>query len=153
MADRQKISFELDDLFPGGTVSIGKSIILIRPLNIEQIAVLSKKIKAIGSLLSKEGITWENYSEKTSLLKIAVVLLDSFPDVLEEASNIDINDLKKLPLNSIVLIVSKVIEVNLKSKDDLIKNFTSLIEKLAQQIQMQETTPIIKKFPVSKNKK
>jgi hypothetical protein len=153
MADRQKISFELDDLFPGETVSIGKSIILIRPLNIEQIAVLSKKIKAIGSLLSKEGITWENYSEKTSLLKIAVVLLDSFPDVLEEASNIDINDLKKLPLNSIVLIVSKVIEVNLKSKDDLIKNFTSLIEKLAQQIQMQETTPIIKKFPVSKNKK
>jgi len=132
-------------LFPGETVPIGKSIILIRPLNIEQIAVLSKKIKAIGSLLSKEGITWENYSEKTSLLKIAVVLLDSFPDVLEEASNIDINDLKKLPLNSIVLIVSKVIEVNLKSKDDLIKNFTSLIEKLAQQIQVQETKPIIKK--------
>jgi hypothetical protein len=131
---RQKLSIDFDELFPGDNLTIGKSTVIISPLNITQIAILSKKIKGIGNLLSKEGVTWENYSEQSSLFKIAVILLDTFPDVLEEASNIDINDIKKLPLEAIVEIITKVIEVNLKSKDTLTKNFKSLTEKLMTQI-------------------
>jgi hypothetical protein len=148
--ERQKLLIDFDSLFPGENLTIGTANIIIRPLNIYQIANLSKEIKGIGKILSDEGVTWENYSEKSFLFKIAVVLLDTFPAVLEEASNIDIDDLKKLPLEKIVEILSKVIEVNLKSKEDLAKNFKSLTEKLVQQI--PEAKPMIKKTPI-KNKK
>ena len=65
-------------------------------------------------------------------------------------NSIDINDLRKLPLEKIVEILSKVIEVNLKSKEDLAKNFKSLTEKLVQQI--PGAKPMIKKSQ-TKNKK
>lgn len=135
--ERQSLSLDLETLFPGESLTIGKNSVLIRPLNISQIAVLSKKIKGIGDILSKEGVTWENYSEQSSLFKIAVVLLDMFPDVLEEASDINVDDLKQLPLESVVEIITKVIEVNLRSKDVLTKNFKSLTEKLVPQDQKE----------------
>lgn len=136
MKKRQKLSIDFDNLFPGETLEIGNSSVMIQPLGLEQIAIISKRIKGIGNVLEKEGVTWENYAEKSSLFKIAVVILDSFPDVLEEASNIDITDLKCLPLECIVKIVNKVIEVNLKSRDDLVKNFKSLTEQLVQQTEI-----------------
>jgi hypothetical protein len=133
MKTRQKLSIDFDELFPGSTLSIGTTVVIIRPLGLEQIALISKRIKGIGKILSDEGVTWENYAEKSSLFKIAVTILDSFPDVLEEASNIDIADLKRLPLECITQIINKVIEVNLQSRDDLVKNFKSLTEQLVQQ--------------------
>jgi len=136
MKERQKLSVDFDSLFPGETLEIGNSTVLIRPLGFEQIAIIIKRIKGIGTVLEKEGVTWENFEEKSSLFKIAVVVIDSFPDVLEEASNIDIADLKRLPLEYIVKIVNKVIEVNLKSRDDLVKNFKSLTEQLIQQTEI-----------------
>lgn len=136
---RQKLTINYDELFPGESLTIGSSSVIIRPLNIEQIALLSKKIRGIGNLLEKEGVTWENYSDKSSLFKISIVLLNQFPEVLEEASNIYIDDLKKLPPEKILEIVTKIIEVNLKSKDNLVKNFNSLTEKLLKEVPIQKT--------------
>jgi len=133
MTERQKLSVDFDSLFPGDTLEIGTSSVLIQPLGLEQIILLSKRLKSIGKVLSEEGITWDNYADRTSMFKISVIVLDSFPDVLEEVSNIDIGDLKRLPLAQIVRILNKVIEVNLKSRDDLIKNFKSLTEQLVNQ--------------------
>lgn len=147
---RQKLPIDFDELFPGENLTIGKSTVIIRPLNIEQIATLSKTIKGIGKILVDEGVTWENYSEQSSLFKIALVLLNTFPEVLEEASNIDINDLKKLPIEKIIEIVSKVVDVNLKSRDDLLKNFKSLTEKLVPQTQTKQE---LKNLSKMKNKK
>jgi hypothetical protein len=132
--NRQKLSIDFESLFPGETMTIGNATILICPLNIRQIAIISKKIKSISSLFAKEGVTWENFTEKTSIFSIVTIILDTFPDILEEASNVDINDLQKLPLDKIIEIMSKIIEVNLKSKDDLTKNFKNLTEKLIEQV-------------------
>jgi hypothetical protein len=111
-------------------------------LGLEQISLITKRIESLGKILSERGITWDNYSEKSNLFKIAVVILESFPDVLEEASNIDINDLKKLPIECIASIVNKVLEVNLKSRDDFLKNFKSLTEKLGADVKIdQDPTP------------
>ncbi len=128
--EKQKLSLDLDALFPGESVPIGNSIVIIRPLSISQITTISKKLKTMGSILAKEGVTWENFSEKTSIFKIAVTMLESFPEVLEEASNIEVEDLKQLPLDYVILILTKIIEVNLKSKETLTKNFKSLTEQL-----------------------
>lgn len=139
--EKQKLSLDLDALFPGESVPIGNSIVIIRPLSISQITTISKKLKTMGSILAKEGVTWENFSEKTSIFKIAVTMLESFPEVLEEASNIEVEDLKQLPLDYVILILTKIIEVNLKSKETLTKNFKSLTEQLLVEM---EGVPVLK---------
>ncbi len=143
---RQTLSVDLDQLFPGESLEIGGQSVIIRPLNIEQIATITKQLKGFGSILSEEGVTWENYKEPAYMFKIAVVILENFSDVLEEASNIDISDLKKLTLELIVKIVEKVISVNIKSKDNLEKNFKSLAKMFPQETPKKEKKGSLKKI-------
>lgn len=126
---RQTLSVDLDTLFPGETFTVGNSSVVIRPLSILQIATISKQLKGMGKVLAKDGITWENYNTQENLIQIAMILLENFSDVLEEASNVNAADLQALPLEVIVDLVNTIMEVNLKSKDTLEKNFKSLIEK------------------------
>lgn len=126
---RQSLNLDLDSLFPGESLTIGNTSIIIRPLGFEQIATLTKKLEGIGTLLTEKGVTWENYTKPENMFKLANVVLTNFPEVLEEASNVNMEDLKKVPLEVIVSIVDKVISVNLKSKETLVKNFKSLTEK------------------------
>lgn len=135
---RQSLSVDLDSLFPGENFKIGDASIIIRPLSIEQIATISKKLKGLGSILSDSGVTWENYNTHENLFELAVVILNNFPDILEEASNVKIDDLKVLPIECIVQIVDKIIEVNLKSKDNLEKNFKSLTKKFRPVIEKSQ---------------
>ena len=107
--ERQSLSIDLDALFPGEELVIGKSTVIIRPLNISQISNISKKLKGMGQILSKEGVTWDNFAEKQSIISIAVCLIDNFPEVLEEAANINLEDLQNLPLESIILLLNKTI--------------------------------------------
>ena len=136
---RQSLSINLDELFPGETVEIGTQSILIRPLSFSQVAILSKKIKGLGRLLTSEGVTWENYNTPDSIFKIAIIIIDNFPDILEEASNVKIDDLRALPLESVAKIVDAIVAVNMKSKEALEKNLASLAEKLVPAIVAAET--------------
>lgn len=136
---RQSLSINLDELFPGETVEIGNQSILIRPLSFSQVAILSKKIKGLGRLLTSEGVTWENYNTPDSIFKIAIIIIDNFPDILEEASNVKIDDLRALPLELVAKIVDVIVVVNMKSKEALEKNLASLAEKLVPVIVAAET--------------
>lgn len=129
MTARQSLSLDIESLFPGEPLKIGNQSVIIHPLNIEQIAVLSKKLRGIGAILSELDVTWENYNTQANLFKLAVVVIENFPDILEEAANINIADLKVLPIEVIVLILDKILDVNLKSKEALEKNFKSLTKK------------------------
>jgi len=124
--ERQRLNLDLEALFPGDTITIGSSTIDIRPLGVKQLATIARKLKGFGTVLSKEGVTWENYNTPEYLVKLAVILLESFPEVLEESSNVAAEDLEQLPIEVIVEILDKVIEVNMKSKEKLEGNFKSL---------------------------
>jgi len=102
----------------------------------------------MSSILSEKGVTWENYNTPKHLFSIGSILLENFPDVLEEASNIDIAELKTAPLEVIVQILEKVISVNMKSKDILEKNFKSLYSKFIPETQdlKQEVQKQMKKI-------
>jgi len=126
---RQTLSLDIEALFPGSTIKIGNQAIIIRPLNITQIAEISKKLTGVGMILSNKDITWENFNLPKNLFSITTLILENVPEVLEEASNIALSDLQQLPLEMIVVIVNAVIEENLKSKEVLEKNFKSLTEK------------------------
>jgi len=128
--ERQKLNLDIDSLFPGDTLDICGNTVDIRPLGIKQLAVTARKLKGFGTTLDSEGVNWENYEQPENLLKLAIVLLDQFPEVLSEASNIDIDDLQSLPIDIVVEILDKVLEVNMKSKEKLEGNFKSLASKL-----------------------
>lgn len=147
MAERQRLNVDLDSLFPGDTLTICEQTISIRPLGIKQLAIIAKKLKGFGKLLSEDGVTWENYNQPENIVKIATVLLDQFPEVLEEASNIDIEDLEVLPIEIIAEILDKVMEVNMDSKGKLEKNFKSL----AGRLKMNQKTPKAKSQKQSKD--
>lgn len=128
--ERQRLTVDLEALFPGDTVKIGDQVIDIRPLGVMQLAVVARKLKGFGAMLAEDGVTWENYNTPEQLLKIAVLLLEQFPEVLEEASNVAAEDLIQLPIEYIVLVLDKVIEVNLASKETLEENFSRLAGRL-----------------------
>jgi len=123
---RQKINVDLESLFPGDTITIGDQVLIIRPLGLKQLSTIAKKLKGFGEVMAGQGVTWDNYNSPENLLKLATTILDQFPDVLEEGSNIDVEDLQNLPIDTIVEILDKVIEVNMKSKEKLEGNFKSL---------------------------
>lgn len=123
---RQKLIIDLETLFPGETISIGENAVYIEPLNIKQLAVIAAKLNGLFKILNDDGITTENYNSPENLLKIASILLEQFPTVLEEASNIEIESLEQLPLEMVIEILNTVISVNLKSKEKLEGNFKSL---------------------------
>ena len=139
---RQSLSIDLDSLFPGGSVIIGNVPIIILPLTLEQISLISKQITGLLDPLKKEGITLENFNTPKSLIKIVTVILDTAPLILEEVTNVKSEDIQKLPIEYLVQLVEKVIEVNFKAKEDLEKNFKSLAENfLPQDTPEPEKTP------------
>lgn len=139
--NKQKLTLDLEALFPGSTLTIGSDTIIIRPLNIEQLAYLSKKVSSLGTVLSEKNITMENFNTPENLFHIAVIVLENIPEVLEEAANVEIESLRKLPLDIIIQLIAKIIDENMKSKESLEKNFKSLIGKF----QTMETEMIPKK--------
>ena len=126
---RQILSLDLESLFPGSSVIIGNQSIIIRPLTIEQLSHISKKLTGLTCMLAEQGVTWENFNNPENLFKLAIAVLDNVPDVLEEAANVNIEDLKKLPIEFIVQILEAIISENLKSKEGMEKNFKSLIKR------------------------
>jgi len=127
--ERTRLNLDLEALFPGDTLTIGKQTVDINPLGIRQLAIIARKLKGFGKVLADEGVDWENYNTPENLIKLAVILLDDFPEVLEEGSNIALEDLQELPIDVVVEILDKVIEVNMKSKEKLEGNFKSLAQK------------------------
>lgn len=129
--ERQRLNIvDLEELFPGETINIGGQTVDIRPLGVLQLAKVARQLKGFGKYLSDEGVTWDNYNQPEHLIKLAVLILEQFPNVLEEASNIAVEDLQELPIEYVVQILDTVITVNLKSKEALEGNFRSLAEKL-----------------------
>ncbi len=141
MQKRQSLSVDLDSLFPGSPITIGNQSIIIRPLTIEQLSMLSKKVTGLTSLLNEQEVTWENFNTPANLFKIAFLILENIPEVLEEASNVNIEDLKKLPVEIVVQIIEAIISENLKSKEGMEKNFKSLIEKFRPMTKKEEKIP------------
>ena len=129
--ERQRLNLDLESLFPGKAHKIGTCTVDIRPLGILKLATITRQLKGFGKVLGEEGVSWENYSDPENLLKLATILLEQFPSVLEEASNIAIEDLQELPLELIAELLDVILDVNLESKEKLTKNFKSLAGKFS----------------------
>lgn len=129
----KSIHEELNSLLPGEEFKIGSDSITIRPLTLFQYKTITGKFKLLIDECVDKGITAENYRETDKFLFIAEIILTKFPDLLEEISNISAEDLQQLPIEIVVSLIDKCLEVNLKSKDVLMGNFKSLAGRINMQ--------------------
>lgn len=136
----EKISFDVDweALFPGKKFTVGSKTINITPLNIENIAKVTRKIKTIMPMLKAEGIDWDGLNNPEMIVKLIPILMDNAPEMISEATGIDIESLVKFPPEYMLQLVTIVIEVNLESKDALEKNFESLVKTFQDLPEMKE---------------
>ena len=118
----------ISSLFSVSQVSIGDEEVTIRPLALIQWIELISKVNAMTDKFSEAGINWTNYQSNESLVKLVSIILSNFPEVLENATGIAQEDLVELPIEVLVDLLSAVIEINIKSKDVLLKNSQRLTE-------------------------
>jgi len=130
MKERTRLKLDLDALLPGDEFPIGNETVTIRPLSLVQYKLIIGKVKALFAILKTHGVTGENYKDTDNLILIAEIVVEQFPDLLEEISNIASEDLQELPIEIIVALIDKCLEVNMKAKDSLMGNFKSLIGKI-----------------------
>lgn len=136
---KERITFEvdIDELLPGDEFKIGKETIIIRPLGLLQYKTILGRLRTVYDDLNALNINGENLRKPESVLVIADLVMTKFPDVLEEATNISTTVLDKLPLEIILALIDKCLEVNLRSKESFLKNWNSLIKKIT--IKLPET--------------
>ena len=128
---RTRIKADLDALLPGEEFMIGSQSVTIRPLNLQQYRLIMGKVRSLIEYCKSKGLTEDNFRETDKFIELVEILLDKFPDLLEEVSNIHIDDLQELPVDVVVSLLDKCLEVNVKSKDSLMGNFKSLAEKMS----------------------
>lgn len=136
--ERQRINFDLDTLFPGEECTILGQTLHITPLSISQIAGLTKQAKTLVASLQAQGVTWDNLGTPENLFLIATTVVTDVPEILEEAANLHIEDVKRLPLAETVTLLHTIVDANIKSKEDLLGNLTSLIEKITPNLPEDE---------------
>ena len=129
---RQRLSINVDSLLPGKAITIGDSNIKIRPMVLEVLDDVTESFQALVGVLKEKEITLENCEDPENMLKIAGVVLRQFPELLEKASDIHIDDLKQLPPHIILEVINTVVDVNLEAKESLMGNWMSLIGKFAE---------------------
>ena len=139
MAKKEKVRLNVDwdNLFPGSTLKIGEQNIIIPPLGLRQLAKVAQQLKGFGTILVEEDINFDNFKEPEKFISLAAILLEQFPDVLSDVSNIHVDDLQEMPLEIIVELLDKVFEVNIESREALEKNFNSLAEKFQKAMPTQ----------------
>jgi len=137
--ERQRLNLDLEQLFPGDTLTIGSSVIHIRPLGVLQLSTITNKLKGFLSNIQEEGITWSNFKEPENMFKVAATIVGQAPEILAEAANVELEDIQALPLEVNVMILDKVIEVNMKSKEALEGNFKSLAAKFGGILQEKKS--------------
>lgn len=135
----RKLGLNLDSLFPGKAVKLGENCTVdLKPLSIVTLASVVRQVKSIGPILVDKGVTWDNYNQPQNLFTIVEIIMESVPMLMEQITDIDIDELKQYPLEAIVSLLAGVIDVNIQSKESLEKNFESLAGKLG--IKMEKPT-------------
>ena len=130
----QRLNLDVDSLFPAETIDIAGQVIEIRPLGFSKLASVLRKARAYGEMFGSQGITFQNFNQPDKIVTIASILMDQSPELIAEASNIHEDDIKQLPVEYVFEIVSTVIDVNMRSKEKLEKNWNSLAEKLGMTV-------------------
>ncbi len=131
----------ISSLFPFTSFKITDDFtIALCPMDFNQWAMVIQRIESALDKIKNAGISWDDFNEATddtadpkannkkaeSVVKLVALIIKEFPDLLSEVSGIHEDDLKQLPVQVLASLTMELISINLKDKDDMIKNFNSL---------------------------
>jgi hypothetical protein len=131
----KKVKFDVDwsDLFPGKSFDVGSKTHFVKPLNIKGIAMVVNKVKSITPILKEQGIDLNKMTQQMSaqdvidmMLNAVPILMENVPEVISEATGIEVESLMDFPPQYLIKLVTVAIETNMESKEALEKNFKSL---------------------------
>jgi hypothetical protein len=137
MAGKIKITEDLSSLFLTSEVLVGAQSITIHPLTLRQYIPLTNKLKQLYKSCTDSGINAENWKAPENLFSIVDIILANFPEVFEEVSGIDREDLLDFPLEILVAVLTKCVEVNASSIQSLLGNSKSLLGMFGLEVKNQ----------------
>ena len=131
--EKRKLTDEdWDLLLPGEEVKLGATRIDLKPLGFQEFVLTVRRLGQVRDVLAKEGLTLENFNEPENLLKLVVVVMDEVPELLSDILDVDKADLQRVPVTTMVEVARKVIEINVKSQEGLLKNLTALARGMGE---------------------
>ena len=130
MSEPTRLKIQWDNLFPVDTFTIGDTDVPVKPMSFACLAGVLSELKGFNKILADNDINLGENVSPNDMLSIASLLVDKFPGALSRASNIHPEDIAEMPLDIVVGLLAKTIEVNMKSKDSMIKNFKGLTDLL-----------------------
>ena len=113
-------------LLPGESVKLGKQDLHIGPLNLDALKGVSLRLRHVVKEMGSRQITFDNCL-KEKFDEALNVMMTEAPELLEAASGLASDDMKRLPFGKIVEIVDVILRVNEASKEGLEKNLRSLV--------------------------
>ena len=131
--EKRKLTDEdWDLLLPGEEVKLGATRIDLKPLGFQEFVRTVRRLGQVRDVLAKEGLTLENFNEPENLLKLVVVVMDEMPELLSDVLCIEKADLQRVPVTVMVEVARKVIEINVRSQEGLLKNLTALARGMGE---------------------
>lgn len=120
-------------LFPAEDFKIGETTLELIPLSLAGLATITRRLtqmvdKVVALELSLDSLT----SEAGKIVQLVALILGDAPEILAEMSGVDLDDIKRLPLDVAVSLFSACLDVNLRSQESLLKNFKGLGGKVAK---------------------
>ena len=150
MGEKSNLLQFVENIFPQKTIPVGSGTVTLKAMPFGTIVSVITQLKEFGGRLKEQGVTWDNYQEQKQSVIMAVTLAQEFPSLLSEMTNIELESINALPLDVLVEIVSGTVEVNLKSKDNFLKNFKGLTENLQKMMSTKEIKDNLKKVSSKK---
>lgn len=138
------IESDWDALFPSKQFVIGTSKIDIAPLSIEELASVLNKLSEISDKI-QENVPSDDLAEgltksSVTIINLVRVIMQESPDILSDISNIDVDDVRGLPLDKALELFNFCLDVNIESQESLIKNFEGLATRMTQFMGNKKTT-------------
>jgi len=112
------------DLLPCSSITLGKTTIIVEPLGVADLKKMSIKIMAIANAIGDSV----DFDTPEGMAALFTATMDNAPDVLEEVCGLHRDDIAKLPIAKAIELIRVVLEVNIGSKEALIKNCVALME-------------------------
>jgi len=137
----EKIKFTNEDweaLVPGIEYKIGNVKLPLRPVNIEEVTKIARVIRGAKDFFKDKNIDKGNFKNPDNLAVVFEIIMETIPELISDCSGLALADVKRLPADIGFELFNKLLEINLKSKGSLEKNFKALLGVI------QEVSPVKK---------
>jgi len=135
---RKKIKLNKDDwevLFISENFKIGLQTIEIFPFCLKELKPVMNSIKELAFKFKSKNIGFEEIFDIENAPLLAEMLME-FPDIISKATGLEVEDINNLPINIIIALSSKIIEVNVRAQGGMEKNLIGLLEEVARMMVM-----------------